>query len=1075
MQFQAAYRTLATGIAMLALMAGCGGGGGETPSDPPSRAEAIQAVVPSQVSAQADVPATFSAATRWIWNPVSSVDQWVAFRKSFSLASAPTSAVTRIAVDTHYWLYVNGQLVTFEGGAKRGPNARDSYVDQVDIARYLRSGPNTVALVAWHLGKSGAAHQDSGAGGLLFQSDIALPGGSTAQVVSDTSWKQTLFPGYAHETAGVQPNYRLAEWNVYFDARQAASMAHWTEPGYSDTAWAPAADKGAAGAAPWNQLMPRGIPAYRFSALTSYVNQASLPVSGTGTDIAAVLPSNLQVTPYLRVDAPAGLTISIQTDHYLDGGNGSDANVRATYVTTGGVQEFEALGWMSGTQVIYKIPAGVTILSLQYRESGYDTQFAGSFTSNDPFFNTLWSKLQRTIYVNMRDTFMDCPTRERAPWWGDIAVDVQASAYMFDTKANALVNKNISQLVGWQRPTGVMFSPFPGAGSAELSVQTLASIAAFAPYYRNSGDASALGATTYQAVKTYMNLWTFDSQGLVNHRPGDWDWEDWGSNIDARVLDNAWYVKALDATILLANLTGNAADVAAWQSRRNSIATNFDRVLWNTTQREYRSPGYTGDTDDRANALAVSAGLASPANYADIAAVLRSHQNASPYMETYVIEALYLMRRPVDAQNRMVARYSPQVNDAGYTLWELWQKGGWGTDNHGWNGAPAMLSIHGVGARPTGPGWSSYDLLPQMGRLTRVDSTVPTPRGALRLAIDTTLATRYTMSVDAPAGTTGRIGLPRLATAPVVTANGSTVFQANAPQGTVNGLQYAGSDSDYLYFTASPGHWDFVVSGTSPVVTPPVSGWSTCSVEGGLCLFDGTAKVRYGSGTTFFTATLSNGVACTNASFGGDPTPQVAKHCEVEGDANAPAGSVFCAAEGGHCAFSGPARVAYGANGRFNTQTLANGTACSNAVFGDPLLGTPKSCYQRTVDPWALCADEGGTCASAGGKAVARYGVAGAHRFKVIDGSTPCNVASFGGDPAPAAAKQCSRSPLPVEAGWTSCASEGGNCAVSGTHTVGFGVNGAFVFREVSGGIACTNAAFGVDPAVGVVKSCYVD
>ncbi|WP_328876168.1 hypothetical protein OHT76_42210 [Streptomyces sp. NBC_00287] len=41
------------------------------------------------------------------------------------------------------------------------------------------------------------------------------------------------------------------------------------------------------------------------------------------------------------------------------------------------------------TAVRYTIPSGVTILDLKYRESGYDTDFPGSFTSNDAFLNTL--------------------------------------------------------------------------------------------------------------------------------------------------------------------------------------------------------------------------------------------------------------------------------------------------------------------------------------------------------------------------------------------------------------------------------------------------------------------------------------------------------------------------------------------------------------------------------------------------------------------------------------------------------------------------------------------------------------
>jgi hypothetical protein len=352
----------------------------------------------------------------------------------------------------------------------------------------------------------------------------------------------------------------------------------------------------------------------------------------------------------------------------------------------------------------------------------------------------------------------------------------------------------------------------------------LNSISEFWNFYIQSGDASALDGTTYNAIKTYMNLWTFDGQGLVNHRPGDWDWHDWGTNIDARVLDNAWYYMALDATINLANLTGNGGDVAGWQAKRNSIQNNFNNVLWNSTNREYRSPGYSGDTDDRANAMAVVSGLASSANYPYIINVLRTHQNASPYMETYVIEALYKMNAATEAQNRMVSRYTSMVNDSSYTLWEFWDKAA-GTDDHGWNGGPLMLSRYGIGARATSAGWTNYEVLPQRGKLTTMSGVVPTVKGNLSVSLNASDTTNYTMNVTSPSGTTGRIGVPKLASNVTITANGTNVFQNGAATGSVSGLSYQSNDNNYVYFSANPGTWNFTVTGgfIAPTATPTLT------------------------------------------------------------------------------------------------------------------------------------------------------------------------------------------------------------------------------------------------------------
>ncbi|MEU6381639.1 discoidin domain-containing protein [Streptomyces sp. NPDC046909] len=765
--------------------------------------------------------AAVSWTARWIWAPSSSTNQWVAFRRTFTLDSAPSKAVTQIAADSKYWLWINGTMVIFEGGLKRGPNRTDTYYDEIDLAPYLKSGSNTVALLVWYFGKQGFSHNSSGKGGLLFQSDIQT-GSTTTRLVSDTRWKHTVHPGYSNNTSGTQVNFRLPESNIFYDARAAAVVSGWRSPGFNDSGWTAPTDYGAAGAAPWNALVERPIPLFRYSGLKSYTNAASLPSTGQGaTAISATLPSNIQVTPFLKVDAPAGAVIGIQTDHYDDGAGlvgiepGTQYNMRATYVCAGGVQEFEPLAWMSGTAVRYTIPAGVTILELKYRESGYDTDFAGSFSSSDAFLDTLWTKAARTMYVNMRDNYMDCPTRERAQWWGDVVNQLKEGFYTFDTRSHALGKKAIAQLAAWQKDSGALYSPVPTTiWTAELPVQMLASVWSFWTYYLYTGNAEAVTGA-YPAVKRYLNLWSLDADGLVNHRRGDWDWEDWGSNIDARVLDNCWYYLALDTAAKLADLSGNSADVAGWETRRDSIRSNFDRVLWNASRNEYRSPGYNGDTDDRGNGLAVVAGLAPAARHRAITEVLRTHLNASPYMEFYVLEALYLMGAAGVAEERMRNRFAAQVADpACHTLWEVWEKAA-GTDNHAWNGGPLYaLSAYAAGVRPTEPGWTSYEIVPQTGTLTKINTVVPTVKGNIQFGIVRD-GDKVTLTLTSPSGASARVGVPTYGAAqPVIKANGTTVYTGGAPTGGVSGLTYADKDASSVYFTVQPGTWTLGATGT---------------------------------------------------------------------------------------------------------------------------------------------------------------------------------------------------------------------------------------------------------------------
>jgi parallel beta-helix repeat protein len=199
------------------------------------------------------------------------------------------------------------------------------------------------------------------------------------------------------------------------------------------------------------------------------------------------------------------------------------------------------------------------------------------------------------------------------------------------------------------------------------------------------------------------------------------------------------------------------------------------------------------------------------------------------------------------------------------------------------------------------------------------------------------------------------------------------------------------------------------------------SSWTFCAYEGGTCNFSGTQQVRYGANGAYVYKTLSNGTSCTNSVFG-DPAPGATKRCDYGAattttttTTTSTSSWTFCAYEGGTCAFSGTQQVRYGANGSYVYKTFTGGTACTNAVFGDPAPGAAKRCdygaattstSSTSSGTWNFCAWEGGTCAFSGTQDV-RYGGNGSYVYKTLSNGTACTNSVFG-DPAPGATKQCS-------------------------------------------------------------------
>lgn len=719
-------------------------------------------------------------------------NRWLAFRQAFELDQIPAGPVTaRIACDSKYWLWINGALVVFEGQLKRGPNRTDSYFDTVDLSRHLRAGRNQIAVLVWHWGRHSYSHNDSGRAGLVFEARVGDEIWRT-----DGTWRCQPHPAHG-ETAEPHPNRRLAEQNIHFDARD--DITGWTSIGYDDSAWPAAQTFGRPAVAPWGRLHPRPIPLWADSGLQDYPSRSAFPDPATGGTIVARLPHNANITPWLEVEGPAGRLIDLRTDNYE---GGSEPNVRAEYVTREGRQSFESLGWMNGHEVRYTVPPGVTVHAVKYRETRYDADRIGAFTCDDAALNTLWQKAARTLEVTMRDTYMDCPDRERAQWWGDVVNELGEAFYVFDcVKGPALARKGMLELAAWQKPDGTLFSPVPtgavedaspsdwkvhGVSSSELPAQMLASVGwyGFWTYYRYTGDRETI-AQVYPAVRRYLALWQLDSDGLVKRRRGGWDWTDWGTHIDATVCRNAWFHLALRGAAEMADLLGENADAARYRAQMETIRAAFNRAFW--TGAQYRAPDYFGETDDRANALAVVAGLAGPDQHKALRKVFAKQRHASPYMEKYVLEALYRMDAPDEAMARMKSRWAAQIASPLTTLWEGWGLGkegyGGGTYNHAWSGgALTALSEFASGVTPTAPGWKQFHVRPQPGSLRRLHSVTPTPAGAVTLDFSAEANGHWTLTIEVPDQLPGTLSLDGIGQMTgSITVNGLTISQPAQP------------------------------------------------------------------------------------------------------------------------------------------------------------------------------------------------------------------------------------------------------------------------------------------------------
>ena len=720
----------------------------------------------------------------FIWDSSDGSEEnvWMCLRKTVELSEVPETLTAYIAADSKYWLYINGETVVFEGAVKRGPTADDSYYDSVDTAPYLKQGKNVICALVWFWGKDkNYSYTSSGKAGFIFEA---------GSILSDSSWKVCRNSAYRNAALGAQPNYRLPEFNINYDAGR--EVGDWLSPDFDDSAWENATEYGTGGCAPWGKLFPRGIPLLKDYGLKDYENSAQY--RGVTFDsekkITLNIPYNAQCTPYLKVEAPSGRKIRIITENTWLG------SVNDTYITREGEQEFEALGWFNGEHITYVIPSGVKVLELKYRETGYDTEFSGMYECSDERLNTLWQKSLRTLYVTMRDNFMDCPDRERAQWWGDVTNEMAMSMYALDASSYLLYQKGVVSLLGHIDPaTNVLQTVVPIDNAFyELPVQQLAGICGFWTYYSYTGDSDFLG-TVYDAAVNYVNLWSIGENHLVVHREGSWDWMDWGKLEDTPAIENAWYYYALSSICNMAKVLGKNCD--AFTEKMREIELGYES-LW--TENGYKSEDVK-KPDDRANALAVISGLAGEEKYGVIADVLTEVKNSSPYMEYYVLEALCRMGRPELAKSRMLERYDAMISEDYSTLWEHWKKSK-GTSNHAWSGGPlVIMSKYFAGIRPTAAGYSEYIIKPAFSENDTLKCVVPSVKGYISVT-ETKTDSSFTIDAHLPKGATAFVYLP-YKDGQTVKLNGQIIGRNNSFTQT-DGITLVEAQNGFAVFRLTP-------------------------------------------------------------------------------------------------------------------------------------------------------------------------------------------------------------------------------------------------------------------------------
>ncbi|HEV3359013.1 MAG TPA: trehalase family glycosidase [Pseudonocardiaceae bacterium] len=734
---------------------------------------------------------------------------------------------------------------------------------------------------------------------------------------------------------------------------------------------------------------------------------------------------------------------------------------------------------------------------------------AGSESSSGGWENNGKVGLGTSVDGSSRTSVLvDGAKRDRTIWAGDMGVSLPTEYASTDDVTSG--GNSLAALWANQASSGELDYEGPPNNAMGSDTYHLWTMIGTATYYLFSGNLNWVNSiwARYQHAMAFILSRMDTGDGLVRAQEAS----DWGAlrHGTENIEINAMLYHTLSTGAQLAQAVGDSADANTWQAKAQALRAAVNSQLWDGKVGLYRDVPGGGLYPQDGNSLAISYGLttskqqdqaitqALTARWNGIGAVSPEYDGLiGTFPGSMEVPARFAAGDDVAALQLIRREWGFQLSSplgTNSTMWESYNYDGseyyhssYTSLAHGWaTGPTSALTFDVLGLMPTSTN-GGYSFIPHAGDLTHVEGTITMPQGKVSGVWDYAAGQgTFTEQLTSPTGSTGEIGIPTYGAGNVsVTVNGATVWSGGTFHAT-SGIGGGSSDGDYVYLTGvAPGSYTVVGSGVDapqafqtsvlPKQLPP--GYTRCATEGGTCTPTGTQVMAYGAGTYEYQA-ISGPTSCANGTFNGsDPAVNVLKSCYLA-PLGGPSGYTQCATEGGTCQVSGTQEVALGLNGAFEFLPAVGSVACTTTAFGaDPLANAAKNCYVTTngapPGSWTQCAAEKSACAATGSQPIA-IGADGAYAQGVSNGSTTCTPSVIGSDPLYGTVKNCYTLAGPPAGFGTKCAAETGTCSFQGTQTVAYGADGDFVYRTLTGGTPCTNAAFGVDPAVNIAKGCYL-
>ncbi len=446
-------------------------------------------------------------------HPAHLQNRHVLFRKKLCLKNGEKH-VLKITADDYYKLYINGEFVTM-GPASSYPWG--FYYNEVDVSKYIKEGENTFAVHTYYQGYINHAwiSGDLRAG---FWCELEADGKTV--LVSDESWKCADHTAYT-EHGKIGYDTIVAEC---YDS--SAAEVGFQYPSFDDSAWiAPAIRKN-------DDHVLVKQPSQQLEVYFYQPKTVQKTENGYFVDMGQLLAGYV----YMEAKGNKGDEVLIRFAEELN----EDGTVRyqmrcncvgeEKWILSGGDDVLDQFDYKAMRYIEIIAPVSAEIKEIKMIARHYPYKESAVYPTESEKLNSILKLCADTAKYGTQETYLDCMTREKGSYLGDIAVSARAQAVI--TGDTTLIKKAILDTCSSARICPGLMAVSGSARMQEIADYSLLFPALLNWIYSMDGDIEFLKKTEPYATGMYKYFQRYErADGLIEDVRDKWNLVDWPKNL----------------------------------------------------------------------------------------------------------------------------------------------------------------------------------------------------------------------------------------------------------------------------------------------------------------------------------------------------------------------------------------------------------------------------------------------------------------------------------------------------------------------------------------------------------------